>query len=135
MGSRIEPTVGRVVLYWPHRTDPLVKWTEGQPLAAHVAHLNVDGTINLMVIGMDGSSHGRKSVELVQHGYPNPDDRSFCRWMEFQIGQAAKTEAAERRLRDSLVPPTDQSYAGDIVDPEFQEAGMGSMKGNEAPDT
>ncbi len=92
----IEPTVGRVVWYY--------KYVEGQghkgPMAAHVAFVHSVGMVTLMVIGQDGTPRSESSVPLVQDDTEvlQTASRSYCTWMPFQKGQAAKTEAAEKKL-------------------------------------
>jgi hypothetical protein len=87
----ITPTVGRVVWYRPQRgytgsEDPACRY------AAHVAKVNPDGSVNLMVIDPWGQALGRVNVILAQDREPQPGE---AEWMPFQKGQAAKTEAAE----------------------------------------
>src|SRR6266700_4220889 len=92
----IKPTVGRVLWYRPSPHDP-GPWPGEQPLAAHVAHVNPEGRVNLMVIDANGNGYSRTGVHLVQEGEPVPN-RPYAEWMPFQKGQAAKTEAAEAKL-------------------------------------
>lgn len=98
----IAPTVGRVVWYRPsddelqHIPAPP---QAGEPLAAHVAQVNEDSTVNLMVIDGAGSTFGRTNVPLVQDGAPWPNT-GFCEWMPYQKGQAAKAEALESKLTE-----------------------------------
>ena len=92
----IQPTVGRVVWYWPAEGDEIVALS-GQPLAAHVAAVWSDTCVNLMVIDANGNPTNRTSVLLVQEGAPRPT-HNFCEWMPYQKGQAAKTEALQAKL-------------------------------------
>lgn len=93
---KIEPTVGRVVHY--------VK--DGAVLAAIVAAVHSDECVTLSVIDANGNPRG---VGFVQHEdaiVTIKDDESGLvtspahatgdgcwRWMPYQLGQAAKTEA------------------------------------------
>lgn len=91
----ITPTVGRVVWYW---RDPAgQKTVDDQPEAAIVVKVHSDTMVNLRVFDHDGGACGVKDVVLRQ-----PDDGvpacSFCEWMPYQVGQAARTEAAENQL-------------------------------------
>jgi hypothetical protein len=93
----ITPTVGRVV--WYHRgarSGFTGHHYEDQPLAAHVAYVNDDGSINLMVIDAHGTPFAVRNVPLVQDGGVVPDDAAagpgWAEWMPYQKGQAAKTE-------------------------------------------
>jgi hypothetical protein len=107
----IEPVNGRVVWYQPAMTDLLRKDTQrayggpfGQPahLAATIAWVNVDGTVNLTVHQPDGMTVGRRNVPLLQAEDLERmrgeiwDGHHFARWMPYQIGQAARTAQAER---------------------------------------
>lgn len=88
----IKPTVGRVVWFY--------KYTQGQghkgPLAAHVCAVHSDQKVNLMVIDEAGVPRPETSVRLVQQNEEAPDG-DYCCWMPYQIGQAAKTEEAEKK--------------------------------------
>lgn len=95
---KIQPTVGRVVWFWPGLYDEL-KIINDQPLAAIVAHVHSEGCVNLTVFDHNGVSHGRTSVMLLQPGGPQATEGSnYCEWMPYQKGQAAKTEALEAQV-------------------------------------
>ena len=97
----IRPTVGRVVWYRPGKYDDIAR-IDGAPLAAIVASVFGDDCVNLTVFDAMGVAHPRTSVTLVQDGGPPVealgDGASYCEWMPYQKGQAAKTEALEARL-------------------------------------
>ena len=93
---KITPTVGRMVLYVPGDEEP-IPHMPGEPLAALVAKVNDDGTLNLGIFDANGKNWPRTSVVLVQDGEPQPPP-PFCKWMAYQVGQAAKTEALEKQL-------------------------------------
>jgi hypothetical protein len=65
------------------------------PCAAVVAAINKDGTVNLTVFDQYGHSHAKTNVVLVQQGEPFDATQPRCQWMDYQLGQAAKTEQAE----------------------------------------
>lgn len=90
----IQPTVGRVVWYRQVGSLELEQWSE-QPMAATVAFVYSDRMVNLSVTDHAGQQHAVTSVPLVQEGDPKPLG-SYCEWMPYQKGQAAKTEQAER---------------------------------------
>jgi len=103
---KIDPTVGRVVWYRRGaRSGFQGHHYEDQPLAAHVAYVNADGTINLMVVSAHGVPSGVMNVPLVQDGEPVPPSAEFgsgwAEWMPYQKGQAAKTEALAAQLTES----------------------------------
>lgn len=89
----IPPTVGRVVWFY--------KYAEGQghkgPLVGHVCKVHSDRLVNLFVINEEGQSFSCIAVRLVQPNEEVPA-ADYCTWMPYQVGQAAKAEAAEREL-------------------------------------
>jgi hypothetical protein len=93
----IEPTVGRVVWYRPNEHDAKQLHAGDQPLAAHVAYVHSTHLVNLLVIDPNGTDHARTSVSLVQDGHSISGGSSYCEWMSYQKGQAAKTEALEAK--------------------------------------
>lgn len=90
------PTVGRIVHYTPHRTEPIAKG--GGKLAAIVTHVWSVNLVNLTVFDANGIPTGRTSVPLLQEGTPAPEQGFYCEWMPYQKGQAAKTEELEQKL-------------------------------------
>lgn len=103
--SFIKPTVGRMVWYHPTAYEQFPQAGD-EPLAAQVARVWSDTCVNLCVLDANGSPHSKTSVLLWQEGQPKPD-AGYCEWMDYQKGQAAKTEALERQLAD--VSTTDQA--------------------------
>jgi hypothetical protein len=87
----IKPTVGRVVWFYS-RSDGA---TVPTALAAVVAYVHNDRKVNLMVIAEDGIPYGLTHVDLLQDG-DTPQQSVWCAWMPYQLGQAARTEAAEK---------------------------------------
>jgi len=87
----IKPTIGRVVWYHPSELEGI----SDQPLAALVAYVWSDTLVNLAVFDSNGTSSGRTSVFLFQGDGERPAS-CFAEWMPYQLGQAAKTEAAEK---------------------------------------
>lgn len=88
----IKPTVGRIVLFRPAGPD-------GPTQAAIVCGVNSDTNVNLSVFGLYGEGPtAHRSVRLRQDGEPTPDyGQHYCEWMPYQLGQAARTEAAEAK--------------------------------------
>lgn len=93
----IKPTVGRVVHFTPSSTDPIVK-NGDQKLAAIIACIWSDICVNLVVFDANGNPTNRTSVLLIQDGAPLPDGGYYCEWMDYQKGQAGKTEELEEKL-------------------------------------
>jgi hypothetical protein len=89
----IKPTVGRVV--WCYNSeDP------EEPLAAIVCHVHNDRMVNLMVIAEEGIPWGQTSVQLLQDDDKPSGEGFWCAWMPYQIGQAARTEEAEKKSQE-----------------------------------
>lgn len=94
----IKPTVGRVVWYYPKGH------TNGeQPHAAIIAHVWSDTCVNLAIFDANGQPYppGKTSILLVQEGAPIPTGGDYCTWMPYQMGQAQRTEQAEKALSES----------------------------------
>lgn len=89
MSKSIMPTNGRVLWYYAPGVP-----IEAEPEAAIVAKVHSDICVNLTVFGHDGTPRPERSVLLVQ-GEPDraPITGGWCRWMPYQMGQAARTEA------------------------------------------
>jgi hypothetical protein len=96
----IRPTVCRIVEYVANPNEQFLS-SRGQPLAAIVTYVWNDRLVNLAVFDADGEQVPRTSVMLCQPDDPVPVT-SYCRWMTYQQGQAAKTEdlvgALEKRI-------------------------------------
>lgn len=92
----IKPTVGRVVWFF--------QYVPGQghkgPMAAHVAYVHSDIMLNLMVIDQNGNARPETSIRLIQDNEEIPQQNYAC-WMPYQQGQAAKTEALEKKLAET----------------------------------
>ena len=87
----IQPSVGRVVWFWPTKPSPVE-----QPYAALVTYVHSDRMINVGGFNHNGEVFAMTSVQLLQD-----DDIPVgpcCSWMPYQKGQAAKTEALEQKL-------------------------------------
>jgi hypothetical protein len=92
----IAPTVGRIVHYHPRPMEismGSIPDPKGQPLAAKIAHVNLDGTVNLGVLDADGNGYSRRFVPLVQEGESAPETGDWCEWMPYQKA-VAKGEIA-----------------------------------------
>lgn len=106
----IKPTVGRVVLFRPssNSVEPGFSFYGQQPCAAVVAYVHSDTMVNLTVFDHVGNPHSRTSVPLVQDDDEYPQG-SYCEWMPYQKGQAAKTEQLERAIAESPPKATRES--------------------------
>lgn len=96
----IKPTVGRVVNFVPHKAnDP--RWDHRQPCVALIAYVYDDRHINVVWFDQTGESHTANQVRLLQDDDRKPEEGFFATWMDYQKGQAAKTEALEAKLADA----------------------------------
>lgn len=95
----IEPTIGRVVLFWPTlayaRDKGMAYEDSGKPLPALITYVHNLRMVNLAVFDQNGENYPVTSVELIQD-YRRPPLGMYCEWMPYQKGQAAKTEALEK---------------------------------------
>ena len=92
----INPTVGRVVWYYPGDDNIAGFNHSGIPLAAIIAYVHSDTMVNLAVFDASGSNYPEVGVPLYQGEGEKPENR-FAEWMPYQIGQAKKhaSEAPE----------------------------------------
>jgi hypothetical protein len=87
----IEPTVGRIVWFY-------TSGTRSEAQAAIVTKVWNSRMVNLCVFDFGGGSGGVSSVDLLQDDAKPEGRSSWCEWMPYQKGQAAKTEALEAKL-------------------------------------
>jgi hypothetical protein len=86
----ISPTPGRIVWYRPASHESIIAHGS-DPLAAMVVAVWHDRMVNLTVWDANGCQHSRTSVQLLQDGDVSHGG-SYCEWMPYQKGQAAKAE-------------------------------------------
>ena len=91
--SQITPTPGRIIWFTPGNNDGITR-NGAEPLAAIVAGVLADGTVNLAVFDARGNLSQRHAVEIVDADAANVPVNGFASWMPYQLGQAAKTERA-----------------------------------------
>lgn len=94
---RIDPTIGRVVLYFP-APGQFLNRCGPQPMAATVVFVHDQRYVNLAVYDHNGIQHCYPHVQLVQEDDVYVTDEHRCEWMSYQKGQAAKTEQLEAKL-------------------------------------
>ena len=87
----IKPTVGRVVWFYSSKAPE-------QPLAAIVSKVHSDRMVNVLAIAEEGIPYGQTSVQLLQDDDKPSGGAFWCAWMPYQLGQAARTEAAEAKV-------------------------------------
>lgn len=95
----IQPSVGRVVWYYPSGPRP------SQPYPALVAYVHSDRCINVGGFTNGGQPFSDTSVQLLQDDDAVPVGQAYACWMPFQKGQAQKTEQLEQ-LVGGQVPQT-----------------------------
>lgn len=117
VGVNIEPTVGRVVWYYPAKNEPSGAASAG-PFAAIVARVLPNGThVNVMVIDPEGVPSNRTHVRLVQEGEELPAGDPYCAWMPYQIGQARRHAAEVCELEEACEPsaPAEMETATEVL--------------------
>ena len=104
MDTPITPTIGRVVWYWPTMQDMAEGMVGGgnQAVPALVCHVWTDTMVNLSIMDANGVQFPKQSVDLIQPGSPIREERGYCEWMPYQIGQAQK--AADKVADKDLGP-------------------------------
>lgn len=104
MSTIITPTVGRVV--WYHNA------AQQGPFSAMIASVHSPRLVTLGGFDVDGTPFSATNVPLVQDG-ENPPLGSWCEWMPYQKGQAAKTdEFGEAMRRAAPCAPNGESHGG-----------------------
>jgi hypothetical protein len=97
----IEPSIGRKVWYRAGKTGAgaHMKRFGDQPFDASVVFVHNPRSVNLVVWDHAGVPWRQDKVQLLQDDdkAPNVAERGYAEWMPFQKGQAAKTEALERK--------------------------------------
>lgn len=99
MSKHIDPTIGRVVNY---------RGKDGEIRAAIVTKVHGSFCINLYVLGHDAGDVNLGYHTSVTHADPAHEPKCFpsWHWMPYQLGQAARTEAAEAKVTQPAPAPT-----------------------------
>ena len=123
----IKPAAGRVVLFTPAANDA-IRRNGDQKLAAIIASVWSDTCVNLAVFDANGIPTSRTSVFLVQDAAPAPES-CYCEWMDYQKGQARKTEELEAIIEASTnADPAVASEASAAVEVAPEAAAAASQK-------
>lgn len=88
----IEPTVGRVVL--------VNRGKSNQPEAALITYVHSSKLINVGGFDQNGVPFAATSIQLLQDEDKPINTSYYAEWMPYQKGQAAKTEALEKKLEE-----------------------------------
>lgn len=107
----IPPGIGRICHFV--RFDPATREHFSLPQAALVTAVHNDRCISCQVFGADGRNSHYCKIDLVQPGDVAPD-ADYCRWMEYQVGQAQKTAELQEQL-DRVSPEPAASADGELV--------------------
>lgn len=99
----IAPTVGRVVWFWPASRSVQDRLDIDQPLAATIAFVHSNLSVNLTVHHQTGSTDAAADVYLWHGDTDRPSAGSFCEWMPYQKGQAAKVEQLEKTINQGYI--------------------------------
>lgn len=89
----IKPSIGRVVLV------SCVGSGQTQPYPALIAYVHSDRCINIGGFDFNGVPLNFTSVLLLQDDDAIPASGVYAQWMDYQKGQAAKTESLEQELK------------------------------------
>lgn len=91
----IEPTIGRILLYHGGANDNV---TPPYPCAAMITGVVHNREVHVRVFGHAAGAWTIPNVLLLQDQDQPPPMTRYCKWMEYQQGQAAKADALEERL-------------------------------------
>lgn len=92
----IEPTIGRIVWFWPGDKLPSRAFTvidRAQPCRADIVFVHAIDRCNLAVTDHAGLAWTVAHVRLEQHEGA-AGNGPYCEWMPFQKGQAKAAEVA-----------------------------------------
>lgn len=106
---KIEPTIGRVVWYYPSYVGEPPK--EREHLAAIVSDVLDNGHINIAGFRSNGQAFYDQDIRLVQDGEETPATAHYCTWMPYQVGQAKKAEAETDAFFKAAPFPATHEYA------------------------
>jgi len=104
----IKPTIGRIVHFHPGHDHPgFVSMVEGVH-AAIICDVHSDTRVTLCVFDSNGIPYQADNAYLLSDE-PSADipmavvtgEAGYAEWMDYQKGQAAKTEALEEQLADT----------------------------------
>ena len=110
-----KPIVGSMVHFTPGLGDGIPQLD--QPLAATIAYVYNDREVSLTVSDVNGNTHGRLNVPLLQDGdeAPSDPDTAYCWWPDDRDDQAAKGDVPETQIA-GLVPAGDDRLSAGIFD-------------------
>lgn len=104
--SRIEPTIGRKLYFYP-AGDPSVQRYDDQPIDATIVYVwtktapDAPQFLNLLITDHSGVTQVKTSVPLIQADEAEPTHGFYAKWMPFQVGQAAR-QLSQQALANNL---------------------------------
>jgi hypothetical protein len=121
----IQPTVGRLVLYFSKRG--------AEPHAAIITKVWGTRCINLAIFNEAGTPYNNTSVTLLQDDDEVPE-YGHAQWMPYQKGQAAKAEALQSQLDQAsastpqgIIPPHIQRVLQEKAELDARHAKLGEF--------
>lgn len=94
----IQPTVGRIVWFWPNGPVP-----DTQPTAAVITFVHHAHLVDLYVLpGRGQLAVPHEFIFLAHTDGERAEGQQFCEWMPYQKGQAAKEENELETMRQSI---------------------------------
>ncbi|MGA2227944.1 MAG: hypothetical protein ABSH41_26210, partial [Syntrophobacteraceae bacterium] len=89
----------------PHMTEWEMARNGIHPCAAIIVNVWGERLVNLVAFDANGMPFSKCSVTLLQDDDPEPEDGYFCKWMDYQKGQAAKVEELEKKSGAAVEDP------------------------------
>lgn len=108
----IVPTIGRIVWFRSNFGGD----DNRRPCAAIVTDVYGDRLVSLCVFNHFGRPSSETSVILVQPGEDIPENNaSYCEWMSYQVGQAAKIdETLDQKIRNLIKESSNEDTDSDV---------------------
>ena len=103
--SKIDPTVGRMILFHPPSNSANPGFAPNTTCAAVIAKVLPNGRLNLGVFDGEGASHSMTDVPLIQEGDTAPKDGYFAQWMDYQKSVAKGDTAPVLHANPAVVTP------------------------------
>jgi hypothetical protein len=94
----IKPAVGRIVWFRPSSDDldddifGIVYNDKKQPSCAQICYVHNDRMVNISFVDQEGDTYSAQNVRLMHGDEAFNPGGSYCEWMPFQKGQAARVE-------------------------------------------
>jgi hypothetical protein len=95
--TRIKPTVGRKLYFYPNGDKTVNSLDDSQPIDATIIFVWSEAIVSLHIVDHLGGMQMRPSVHLIQDNdpIPAPGGGGYAKWIPFQVGQAKAQEAPQ----------------------------------------